>query len=183
MAIFIAPHNDDETLFGAFTILREKPLVVIVYDGYLQHDRGLPVEAFQRRNETRRALEHLGGIPCYLGIPDNDPGVTAGTIRAKFLEALGRFNETVYAPAWEHDGHDQHNLVASAIDDGPNVKRYLTYTRHGGKSTSGRPVPIEAAEWIPKKLAALACYTSQFNLDARMGCFPHFLRDQSEYYV
>src|SRR5690606_38099756 len=27
--IFISPHPDDETLFGAYTLMREKPLVVI----------------------------------------------------------------------------------------------------------------------------------------------------------
>lgn len=184
MAIFVAPHNDDETLFGAFTILREKPLVVIVYDGHLQADRGLPVTWHERRAETSSALNILGGATaCFLGIPDNDPGVTPAMIRAKLLETLGKIDETVFAPAWEFDGHEQHNLVAEAIEDASNVRRYLTYTRHAGKSTGGRPVPIGLRGWIPRKLAALACYQSQFDLDPRMGCYPHFLRSQEEYYV
>ena len=45
------------------------------------------------------------------------------------------------------------------------------------------PVKVEKAEWIGAKLRALACFGSQFNLDRRMGCWPHFMRDQTEYYA
>jgi LmbE family N-acetylglucosaminyl deacetylase len=180
MALFIAPHNDDETLFGAFTILRERPLVVVVFDGHAQKARGNSVGWVERRLETRRALEILGSVPCYLGFSDDDPKVTAGAIRARLLETLGAFNETVFAPALEVGGHAQHNLVAAAVDDDPRVVRYLTYTP-AGKSTSSRPVPIERPEWIGKKLRALSCYESQW--DPRLGCYPHFLRDQTEYYA
>jgi hypothetical protein len=38
--VFLSPHHDDETLFGAFTLLRERPLVVIVTDSYVQFNRG-----------------------------------------------------------------------------------------------------------------------------------------------
>ena len=34
MKILLAPHNDDEALFAAYTIMREHPLVIVVTDGY-----------------------------------------------------------------------------------------------------------------------------------------------------
>ena len=40
--LFISPHNDDETLFGAFTLCREAAdiQVVVVFDGHVQASRG-----------------------------------------------------------------------------------------------------------------------------------------------
>jgi LmbE family N-acetylglucosaminyl deacetylase len=181
VSIFISPHNDDETLFGAFTILRERPLVVIVFDSHVQEARGLRVDWKQRRHETRKALDILGGQVCYLGLSDADPGVTEAVIREALFKTLGRLSEPVFAPASEEAGHAQHNMVAEATAF-PGVRRYLTYTARG-KSIVGRPVPIESPDWIRRKLEALACYTSQFSLDPRMGCYPHFLRDQTEYYL
>jgi len=181
MAIFISPHNDDETLFGAFTLLRTNPLVVVVYDSYLQEQRGNPVTWQQRRAETVAACEILGVGAIFLGLSDADPGVTAGVIRDKLRGALGDFNEAVFAPAIEPGGHEQHNLVAAAVEDRRTVCRYLTYERHAGKSTAGHAVPILTPRWIGKKLRALACYESQW--DPKLGCYPHFLREQTEYYA
>ena len=61
MKVFISPHNDGECLFGSFTIQREKPLVVIVFDSVVQVMRGHPeCDAVTRREESLRALEELG---------------------------------------------------------------------------------------------------------------------------
>ena len=38
--IFLAPHNDDETLFAAYTLMRYKPFVIIVTDSFIQPERG-----------------------------------------------------------------------------------------------------------------------------------------------
>jgi hypothetical protein len=178
--LLVAPHNDDEVLFSCFTLLREKPLVVVVFDGYVQANRGLPVTAQQRIEETRAACKILGVDVEFLGYRDDQPPA-AETI-AGHLSALAISSgiTEIYAPAWEPNGHAQHNLVAVACDGLPVVERYLTYTP-AGKSTNGRKVPFKGA-WIPLKLRALACYESQMNLDPRMGCWPHFLRDQTEYY-
>ena len=89
--------------------------------------------------------------------------------------------DKIYAPAFEKDGHAQHNLVAEACN-GIATERYLTYTS-AGKSTSSREVKIERPEWIAKKLRAMACYESQMSLDPRMGCWPHFVRGIQEYYL
>ncbi len=181
MSILIAPHNDDETLFGAFTLLRERPLVAVVFDSFVQPARGNPgTSATERRCETLEACKILGVHAVFLGFSDADETVTADKIRRR-LFAAGLVTGPVFAPAFEPAGNAQHNLVAAAIEDGPGVTRYLTYTP-AGKSTSkyGR-VPIMDPAWIGLKLRALACYESQWA--PRLGCFPHFLRDQTEYYL
>ncbi len=35
--ILLTPHADDETLFAAYTLLREKPLVVLCFTGAPRH--------------------------------------------------------------------------------------------------------------------------------------------------
>lgn len=181
MKIFVSPHNDDEALFGCFTLLREQPLVVIVFDGYTQEKRGVNVTAIQRRCETIEGLNVLGisHHVRFLGFRDDDPTVTAEAIRRR-IEAMKPTE--IYAPACEPLAHHQHKLVATACDGLPVAHRYLTYTP-AGKSAQGKEVPILEAAWIGLKLRALACYTSQHSLDPRMGCWPHFLRDQREYYA
>ncbi len=192
MKLLVSPHNDDETLFGAFTLLREKCLVVVVFDGYVQGNRGLPVTAEQRRKETDRACRILQAGPCYQRSPSLSPDYGADFLGFRddappaveeitdWLLSYGA--EAIYAPAWEPNGHPQHNLVACACDGLPVVERYMTYTP-AGKSISNRPVEIKDGSWIALKHRALACYESQMNLDPKMGCWPHFMRDIIEYYA
>lgn len=75
MKLFISPHSDDETLFGAFTIQRERPLVVVVFDSFTQVNRGADYcDALTRRKENANALISLGQFSHYQcnrdGIPD-----------------------------------------------------------------------------------------------------------------
>jgi LmbE family N-acetylglucosaminyl deacetylase len=181
LKLFVAPHNDDETLFGCWTLLREKPLVVVVFDGHVQASRGFGVSAEQRRAETRAACNILGVEVGFLGFSDADPPGDVDLYHR--LAGLYGHAEAVYAPANENGGHAQHNLVHRACLCLTNVnrrERYLTYTK-AGKSTSERPVPFEGS-WIGLKLRALACYESQF--DVRLGCQPHFIgRSLLEYYA
>lgn len=171
--LFLAPHNDDETLFGAFTILRERPLVIVVFDSWNQWLRGHRITAEQRRTETLAALRILEAGAEFLGFKDSEPDPEA------IAAALGRYGqpEMVYAPAVEPDGNAQHNLVGEiAVRLFPKVTRYMTYTAAG--KSRGKSVPVEPG-WAHKKLRALACYASQIELpDTR----DHFLRDQYEYY-
>ena len=189
MKLFISPHCDDETLFGAFTILREQPYVMIVYDGYVQQKRGLPVTMLQRRQESIAALDILG-IPlnkilfCAL---DDSKEYTEREIGERIITGchIADFQpEEIFMPTNEIKGHRQHNLVARAGLLGilPKITRYMTYTEMG-KSVSGKPVVVENPMWIAKKLQALACYTSQMCLEPRMGCAAHFLRSQEEFYA
>ena len=38
--LFLAPHDDDQILFGAFTCIRLKPDILVVTDSYIQPNRG-----------------------------------------------------------------------------------------------------------------------------------------------
>jgi LmbE family N-acetylglucosaminyl deacetylase len=160
--LFLSPHNDDETLFGAFTIQRVKPLVAVVFDSYVQAQRGNVVTWRQRRNETQNALAELGvgDDVRFLGMRDD----------------VFTTNELT-----GHAHHDVVALVADCIWPG-RVTHYLTYTRTGGKSISANRVPVESGEWVRRKLRALACYESQIDIE-RLGCREHFLRDLHEYYA
>jgi LmbE family N-acetylglucosaminyl deacetylase len=190
MKLFLSPHNDDECLFGALTIQREKPLVVVVFDSHLQAERGNPVTLEQRRAETISALRELGHSGCeFIGIPDNhnlasNSDWIAGHLRCLLRERWDeREVEHAFAPAIEN-GHEQHTAVGRAADTlwPGRVTHYLTYTRDKGKSTSANRVPVKSGEWIRRKLRALACYESQIDI-ATLGCREHFCRDLWEYYA
>jgi LmbE family N-acetylglucosaminyl deacetylase len=178
-AILIQPHDDDAVLFACWTILRHKPLVVTVFDSYVQPGRGIPgTSAEDRADETNRACLILGVDNVRLGFRDDDDTVTPGQIFARAVNVLPRAiqpSDTIYVPLEESGGHPQHNLVARAF--GRKTRSYLTYTTEG-KSTSCNEVPFEP-EWVALKLRALAEFKSQFQPAA--GCVEHFLRGLREY--
>lgn len=182
--ILLSPHDDDVALFCAFTALIERPQVVVVFDGYVQADRGLNITAQQRARETENACKVMGlDPPMRLWLRDNDATVTTQRIADRLRDRLSSHLddgindvERWMVPAWEEKGHHQHNLVAQL---GGQV-RYLTYTTEG-KSTQGKLVLPPHGEAIAIKLRAMACYLSQMTLDPRCGCWPHFLRDLNEY--
>jgi LmbE family N-acetylglucosaminyl deacetylase len=64
LALF--PHNDDESLFMAYTLMREKPVVVIVFDSYVQNW----CTKEERRQESINALKLVGITPIFLGLND-----------------------------------------------------------------------------------------------------------------
>jgi LmbE family N-acetylglucosaminyl deacetylase len=173
--LFISPHNDDEALFGAFTILREKPMVFIVTDSARQMGRG--ISASERRKESLAAMKVLGAEVEFMGIPDAALNVHDFNKRInEFIAAFGPF-EHIYAPAFEAAGNVDHNLIAEHNFDLP-VTRYLTYTK-SGKSRSAKMVHFEN-DWPLLKLQALTCYRTQiFEPSTR----DHFLREQYEYYA
>jgi len=179
---FISPHNDDAVLFGAFTLMRDRPVVMTVLDSYVQRKRGFAdCSAQQRRAEDLLAITGVlnrslffGGVPDDLPLED-----MADQVRQVFRE-VGPVQE-VWLPLWEDGGHDHHNLMATVGRQEfpvPQIHWYLTYTK-AGKSTGGVAMPC-SGQMVRKKLEALACYKSQLDIDA-LGCYPHFLRDQQEY--
>lgn len=178
MKLFISPHNDDETLFGAFTLIREKPLVVIVTDSWKQFNRGENIRADQRWEETTRAMQILGCSVIRLGIRDDIIDDWA------VEEKLKRFSnfETVYAPAIQ-GGNPDHDLVGkTATDIFPfDIIRYATYTPTNLYTTGSieiKPTPGE----IEIKNKAMDCYISQINL---LATKPHFeaVKGKSEWYI
>jgi LmbE family N-acetylglucosaminyl deacetylase len=194
--LFVSPHNDDEVLFGAFTLMTERPYVVIVYDSYVQHERGLKgCDWSSRRRETIAACAVLG-IPSahvfFLGFPDSKvdtPEAIANRLAA--LPVLTGFGtsefETVYAPmGYAPKGNQHHNKVNLAcqltFQTSGQLKYYHTYKAEG-KVTSGVRVPVPAeiqgiTPAVELKLRALLKYKSQLGLWSTQD---HFLREQYEY--
>lgn len=184
-SLLLAPHNDDETLFAAFTILRENPDVVVCYRSRKQEDQGVTWQ--EREQETSEALTVLGvdgHTAAWWQWPTWDSNDGSRHEMLIWLSAhIGKYDR-IFAPAIEDGGHPQHNLIGALADDvfGPeNVTHYLTYTGGGrwNRSRSEREVEYEP-EWITRKLRALACYRSQHRLWATAH---HFLADQREFYA
>ena len=166
MNLFLSPHNDDESLFGAFTLLREKPLVVVITDAYIQYNRGnLGCSDAIRKAETIKAMEILKCPVVFLGIKDTE--LTEEILR-KRLEPFTGF-EKVYAPAIQ-GGNPQHDLIGHVAEDIFPVTRYTTYTKTE-LWTKGTQEIVPTAEEIELKEKALWCYQSQIKLPSTK---PHF---------
>lgn len=173
MNVFLAPHNDDEALFGSYILQTYKPLVIVLTDSLIQFERGEKAcSAAARIEESKKACAILGVDVEFLNIPDtsNDAdlkrrmivGVVEKTLRYDFLEK-------VFAPAVEVGGNFQHNIVGQAAQElyPNNVRHYYTYTRE--RDFPMGPVKVDATEEMKaKKLAALKCYTSQWGNVCRM---------------
>lgn len=169
MKVFLSPHHDDETLFGAFTLLRERPLVVIVTDSYVQFNRGDGITNECRWAEARAATEILGCRVTGLGIRDDQitPDDTVKALRV-FWAACGHLQKdltAVYAPAIQH-GHPHHDIIGEAAIKVFKGKvplwQYSTYSsrspfyaNHG--EIEVRSTPRERA----LKAEAMAVYQSQ----------------------
>jgi LmbE family N-acetylglucosaminyl deacetylase len=176
-AVFIAPHNDDETLFGSFTLLREKPHVIVCLRSMVQELRGCGITYGQREAETEEALRVLG-VPAWTQweIPDSDPDWDLVEARLRKVRA-----KRIYVPAFEEGGHAHHNMIAdiaSRVLPARRVTPYMTYTEER-RSSGGRRVLFEP-EWIILKLRALTCYRSQIYERSTQA---HFLYPQFEYYA
>ena len=164
MKILLAPHADDETLFAAYTLIREKPLVVLCYPGAPRHGD------FQTRlTEFTAAMEVLD---C--------PWVSLAGYDLLEVALRKMTPEHVYAPLPEEGGNDDHNYIgelAARLWPG-NVEFYTTYTP-GERTTTGYPVPFEES-WLDLKRKALDCYKSQ---QTNRGTREHFVRPLDEYLV
>lgn len=176
MKLFLSPHNDDETLFGAFTLLREKPLVVICTDGYIQGERGDGITAEERREETREAMKILKCPVIFLGIKDTE-------LTGDKLEEVFKYMRAyeVYAPTIQ-GGNAQHDLVGKVADlVFGDVTHYMTYTKTQLHTVGSREIKPNSFE-IGAKNKALQCYRSQLNLGATR---PHFeaVLGKSEFYA
>lgn len=175
--IFLSVHNDDETLFGAYTLMRHKPLVIVVTDAYIQAMRGdEDCEYWQRQNETIEAMKLAGCPVLFMAIPDQY--LTEDILR----ERLQHLNpETIYIPALQ-GGNPQHDLVhkvALEIFGRNKCEQYCTYTRTELYTTGGWEIKPTHQE-MELKNKMLDCYQSQINLPSTA---PHFLavRNRSEW--
>lgn len=174
--IAIFPHNDDESLFFAFSLLRIRPLVVIVTESHIQPERGdIGCGADVRRQETIEAMKIAGCPVVFLGIKDSE--LTEDILR----ERLKYFNpEKVYVPGIE-GGNRHHDMVANVAIElfGLRCVHYTTYSKtelHLKGTTEIKPTAHE----LELKEKMLACYKSQLALPSTL---PHFnaVRGQSEW--
>lgn len=174
--IFLAPHNDDESLFGAFTLMREKPLVVVVTDSYIQPNRGdAGCDAETRRQETIDAMALAGCPVVFLGIKDTE------LTEALLIERLKSFcPDKVYAPAVQ-GGNVQHDIVGRVAKQlfGKRCEFYTTYTQMD-LYTTGKKEVVPTQKEMELKDLMLSCYTSQLTLPSTL---PHFnaVRRKSEW--
>lgn len=164
--VFFAPHSDDETLFGAFTILKYRPRVVVCFPS--AGDYG---ETSVREAETRDAMTVLGA-----GAVEQWNG---GDLVAQMRAFDARVSPArVWAPD-RKSSHPDHVSAAEAARSvyGGRVTTYHTYV-NGEKIRSQRVVPFEPA-WVSQKLRALARYESQLK---HPRAHQFFLEDLREYY-
>jgi LmbE family N-acetylglucosaminyl deacetylase len=153
MKILLSPHPDDETLFAAFTILREKPLVVVVTYPTLQGNNG-----DERLLESYKAMKILGAPVCFLGIKED--ALTEENLREKLQVFTHTEIDVAYIPEYEEGGNPHHNLVNKiGREMFGNTKNYKTYTDLNDR-TIGREI-IPTSEELELKKLAMNCYVTQ----------------------
>lgn len=161
-SLFIAPHNDDEVLFGTYTLLRYKPDVLVCTLGATQDGVEL---GMKRVGETAQALAVLGlKHQLQLPIPDSDPDWELFERYLTMLSMITPAYDHVFAPMVEDGGHDQHNAVGQIARDvfrsSKILTGYATYRRGSGRTQTKTEVGWEEG-WQALKLRAMACYESQ----------------------
>jgi LmbE family N-acetylglucosaminyl deacetylase len=195
-AVLLAPHNDDETLFASYLILRYRPKVIVCLRSERMHQRMYPggpleVDYVGRERETGKALYELRGSGLlgesgFVQWDFPDDNVDEAALRLSIQHEVDE-SEHVIAPAWEKGGNEQHNLIAEIVTScqprsasvPPQQRtRYLTYT-WAGRSRSENEVEFEP-DWPGRKLRALACYGSQI---AHPATAAHFLDGGLREYV
>lgn len=175
MKLLLSPHNDDECLFAAYTLMREKPLVVIVTDSDLAEG----VTALQRREESRRACELLGVPVVFLGLRDGTLERQKADLRRRLEPFASQPWTHVYAPAIQ-GGHKDHDALGEVVSSlfSP-VKYYATYARGECFTPAGREIAPTPKE-VELKNRALDCYPSQIRLALTESRF-EAVRGRSEY--
>jgi len=179
--IFLSPHNDDESLFGAYTLMRYKPFVIIVTDSFIQPNRGdVTCTAEIRKQETVNAMRMAGCPVVFLGIKDTE------LTEEILIERLQYFNpETIYIPAIHENGNEQHNLVgkvALELFGHKNCERYCSYVKGDFNIVQGGWEIIPTHPEMELKNKMLDCYKSQLQLPSTA---PHFevVRNRSEWLI
>jgi len=162
--IFVSPHPDDEVLFGAYTIMREKPLVVIV-----THPTEQGNNAHIRLMESYEALRLLGVPVCFLGIPENE--LTEKTL----TEALERFRGIKAYVPYKDGGNPHHDLVHGVCSKMFDCTYYRTYGLGETRAIGAEVIPTEEERQLKQK--AMNCYQSQIN---NMNT-AHYFNEDKEY--
>lgn len=173
-AILFAPHNDDETLFAFYQLIRLNPRVITVLRSFRQwiDQNGPSYET--REAETFEALS-CAGIDKWeqWQFSDRAPDWDAIADRIDTQLRLHQPQHVIF-PAWEMGGHEDHNALSSVIrgirGDWQRIE-YLTYVRGYGRSQSPNVIKATRDE-EEAKTRALLCYDSQINHPATRDWFP-----------
>lgn len=177
--LLISCHNDDETLFTAYTLMRHKPIVIVCTTSHIQPNRGEKgCDAYTRNQETIEAMKLAGCPVVFLGIKDTE--LTEDILR----ERLKPFNpETIYTPAYHENGNEQHNLVnkvALEVFGRNKCEQYCSYVKGNYNIVEGSWEIKPTHSEMELKNKMLDCYKSQLNLPSTK---PHFdsVRGKSEW--
>lgn len=176
MILVLSPHNDDETLFAAFTILKYRAHVIVCHGS--SGDYG---SSQDRMHESAQAVAMLGGSLEQWDVTSGDGNL----LHSKLFNGKGRDEYTrVFAPD-KHASHPDHRLLAEVASDVFRGRLTTYHTYVDGKRVTplsvgyGRPALLEHPSWIHRKLVALTSYRSQAT-HPRASQF--FLDAQHEYY-
>ena len=177
MKLLLSPHNDDECLFAAYTLMREKPLVVIVTDSDAHLAQG--ITAHDRREESRRACELLGVPVVFLGLQDGKLEQHKIELKRRLEPFASQAWTHVYAPAIQ-GGHKDHDAVGEVVlSMFSPVSYYATYAAGECFTPAGREI-VPTPEEVERKNRALDCYPSQIRLALTESRFDA-VRGRSEY--
>jgi len=174
-SLFISPHSDDAVLFGAYTLMREKPLVLTVTTSFIQSNRGENVTAKERMEEDIAAMRILG-CPLIFG-KIRDDVIDEWDVNY-LLSKFHNFDE-IYIPA-VMGGNPQHDLIGKvALKIWPKAIQYATYAKGEWATMLKLEIKPTDLEKMTKN-KALDCYKSQLSLPATK---PHFdaMRGGSEW--
>lgn len=167
--LLLAPHPDDEVLFAAYTMMREKPVVAILTEATVQQKRGeIGCDAQTRWMESVGSAEILGCPIMRIGIPED---MLTEELAIGFLsKSLANF-DVVYIPALQggHEHHDIVNRAAKAVF-GDKCVEYTTYTKTELYTTGDIEI-VPTKEEMALKREALKCHGSQLALESTR---PHF---------
>ena len=177
MKLLLSPHNDDECLFAAYTLMREKPLVIVVTDSDAHLTHGITAQ--QRREESRRACELLGVPVVFLGLNDGTLEQQKDDLRRRLEPFASQPWSHVYAPAIQ-GGHKDHDALGEVVSTMfASVSYYATYAAGECFTPAGREIEPSSEE-VERKNRALDCYPSQIRL-ARTESRFDAVRGRSEY--
>lgn len=164
MNIFLAPHNDDETLFGSYIIQRTKPLVIVATDGTTHEKFG--VSAKNRQEESIEAAKMHGVDVEFFHLDEQN--LTRNVLMSKLWALSERFEpeeiDHVFAPA-KQGGHAQHDLLSDCVTDiFEHILYYSTYAKRDLTPVGEMPINPTIEEKRIKE-AALLCYPSQLRIN------------------
>lgn len=177
MILVLSPHNDDETLFAAFTVIKHQAHVVVAHGSGGDYGR-----SEERLQESAQAVAILGGTTEQWDVPSGDATLLHAKLVA--LRDLRSPIARVFAPD-VHASHADHRALGEAALDVFRGKLTTYHTYVDGRRVTpmaagyGRAVEVEHPSWVHRKLRALSCYATQAT-HARASQF--FLQDQREYY-